>query len=189
MRGIESAVAGLAGRGDTVESVATKLGTDEEVAWFGAHAEEMAWFVLGKNLIGEFDDIGGFFGFSSVEGADAVAVNGLFGHEFGRFAAEIFEQAALDDCIKILFWPIALLGFLGETLMFGDVAREPVMRAEHGLTNEVLVGGIDGLIESHVDIGADLPLSLHGDFRIHANFVAVDVRLKSDAIMIDFDVG
>ena len=154
MRGIESAVAGLAGRGDTVESVATKLGTDEEVAWFGAHAEEMAWFVLGKNLIGEFDDIGGFFGFSSVEGADAVAVNGLFGHEFGRFAAEIFEQAALDDCIKILFWPVVLLSFFDEALVFSDIAWEPIVRTGHSLANEVFVGGIDGLIEGHVNVGA-----------------------------------
>ena len=73
--------------------------------------------------------------------------------------------------------------------MFGDVAREPVMRAEHGLTNEVLVGGIDGLIEGHVNVGADLPLSLHGYFRIHANFVAVDVRLKSDAVVINLSIG
>ena len=67
VRGIESAVAGLAGRGDTVESVATIFSADEKIARLGAHAEEMAWFVLGKNLIGEFDDIGGFFGFGSIE--------------------------------------------------------------------------------------------------------------------------
>lgn len=91
MRGIESAVAGLAGRGDTVESVATKLGTDEEVAWFGAHTEEMARFILRENFISEFDDIGGFLGFSSVEGADAVAVDGLIGHELGGFTAKVFE--------------------------------------------------------------------------------------------------
>ena len=73
--------------------------------------------------------------------------------------------------------------------MLCDVAREPIMRAEHGLANEVFVGRIYGLIESHVDIGADSPLGLHGDFGVHADFVAVDVRLKSDAVVVDFGIG
>ena len=91
MRGIESAVAGLAGRGDTVESVATIFSADEKIARFGAHTEKMAWFILRENFISEFDDIGGFLGFGSVEGADAVAVDGLIGHELGGFTAKVFE--------------------------------------------------------------------------------------------------
>ena len=38
-------------------------------------------------------------------------------------------------------------------------------------------------------VGADLPLGLHGDFWIHANFVAVDMGLKCDAVVVDFGVG
>ena len=37
--GVESAVAGLARGGDTIESVTAVLSTDEEVARFGAHAK------------------------------------------------------------------------------------------------------------------------------------------------------
>lgn len=59
--------------------------------------------------------------------------------------------------------------------MFGNIARKPIMGANHRLFDEFFVGGIDGLIESHVDVGANFPLGLHGDFRVHANFVAVDM--------------
>ena len=62
------------------------------------------------------------------------------------------------------------------------------MSALHGLADEFFVGGIDGLIEGHVNIGANFPLSLHGNFGIHADFVAVNMRLESDAIVINFGI-
>ncbi len=135
----------------------------------------MARFIVGDYFVGKFDDGGGLFGFSRVEGADAVAVDWLFSHEFGGFAAKILEKPALNDCIQILFGLAGFLGFVGEALMFGNIARKPIMGANHRLFDEFFVGGIDGLVESHVDIGANFPLGLHGDFRIHANFVAVDM--------------
>lgn len=187
--GIEGAVAGLASGGNAVKSVATILGADEEIARFGTHAEKMARLILGENLVSELDDIGSFFGFGSVERADAVAINWLLRHELGGFAAKVLEQPALDDGIKILFWPVVLFGFLGEALVFSDIARKPIVRAKHSLANKVFVRRIDGLIESHVDVGADLPLGLHGDFGIHADFVAVDVGFKCDAIVVDFSIG
>lgn len=73
--------------------------------------------------------------------------------------------------------------------MLGDITRKPVVRAEHGLANEGFVGGIDGLVESHVNISADLPLGLHGDFGIHADFIAVDVRFEGNPVVVDFGVG
>ena len=72
--------------------------------------------------------------------------------------------------------------------MFGNVAWEPVVGANHGFFDEVFVGGIDGLVKGHVDIGANLPLGLHGDFWIHADFVAVDMGFESNAIVVDFSV-
>lgn len=51
----------------------------------------MARFIVGDYSVGKFDDGGGLFGFSRVKGADAVAVDWLFGHEFGGFAAKILE--------------------------------------------------------------------------------------------------
>ena len=59
--------------------------------------------------------------------------------------------------------------------MLGDVAREPIVCALHGFGDFVFVGRIDGLVESHVDIGANFPLGLHRNLRIHADFVAVNM--------------
>jgi len=53
--GIESAVSGLAGGGDAVESVDAELGADEKVAWLGAHAEPVARLGVGEELIDEFE--------------------------------------------------------------------------------------------------------------------------------------
>ncbi len=72
--------------------------------------------------------------------------------------------------------------------MFGNVTWEPVVGANHGFSDEVFVGGIDGLIESHVDIGANFPLGLHGNLGIHADFVAVNMGFESNAIVVDFSV-
>ena len=62
------------------------------------------------------------------------------------------------------------------------------MGANHGFFDEVLVGRIDCLVESHVDIGANFPLSLHGNFGIHADFITVNMRFKSDAVVVDFSI-
>lgn len=62
------------------------------------------------------------------------------------------------------------------------------MGADHGFTHEFFVGRIDGLIESHVNIGTNFPLGLHGNFRIHADFIAVDVRFEGDAVVVDFGI-
>lgn len=172
---IEGAVAGLARGGDAIESVATVFNANKEITRFGAHTKEVARFVVRDNFVGEFDNVGGFRGFSGIEGTNAVTVNGLFSHKFGRFAAKIFKETALDDSIKILFWFAGFFSSLSEALMFGDIAREPVMGANHGFFDEFFVVRIDGLIKGHVNVGADLPLGLHGDFGIHANFVAVDM--------------
>ena len=72
--------------------------------------------------------------------------------------------------------------------MFGNVAWEPVVGANHGFSDEVFVGRINRLIESHVNVGTNFPLGLHGDFWIHADFVAVDVRFKSDTIVVNFSI-
>ena len=135
----------------------------------------MARLVVRQNLVSKFDNIGGFVSFGSVEGTDTVTINGLFGHEFGGFATQVFEKSTLNDGVKILFGFAGFLSLFGETLMFGDVARKPVMSALHSLGDEVFISRVDGLIESHMNISTDLPLGLHGDFWIHADFVAVDV--------------
>lgn len=62
------------------------------------------------------------------------------------------------------------------------------MGALHGLADEFFVSRIDGLVESHMDIGTNFPLGLHGNFGIHADFVAVNMRLESDAIVVDFGI-
>ena len=51
----------------------------------------MARFVIWKNFVCEFDDIGGLIGFGSIERTNAVTVDRLFCHEFGGFATKIFE--------------------------------------------------------------------------------------------------
>ncbi len=63
------------------------------------------------------------------------------------------------------------------------------MSALHGGSDESFVGRIDGLVEGHVDIGANLPLRLHGNLGIHANLVAVVMRLEGDAVVVNFGVG
>lgn len=72
--------------------------------------------------------------------------------------------------------------------MLGDIAGKPVVGALHGFGDEVFVGGIDGLIKCHVDIGADFPLGLHRNFGIHADFIAVDMGFESDAVVVDFSI-
>ena len=72
--------------------------------------------------------------------------------------------------------------------MLGDVARKPVVGANHGFFDEAFVGGIDSLIKGHVDIGANLPLGLHRNFGIHADFVAVNMGFESNAIVVNFSV-
>lgn len=73
--------------------------------------------------------------------------------------------------------------------MLGNVAWQPSMGALHSSSNKSLIGRVDGLVESHVDIGANLPLCLHGDFGIHANLVAVIVGFEGNAIVVDFGVS
>lgn len=63
------------------------------------------------------------------------------------------------------------------------------MGAEHSLLHDRVVTRISGLVESHVDVGADLPLGAHGAFGSHANRIAVAVRLEGDAVGVDFGVG
>ena len=67
VRRVEGAVTSLASRGDAVESIAAIFGADEKIARLGTHAEEMAWFILGDDFVGEFDNIGSFVSFSSIE--------------------------------------------------------------------------------------------------------------------------
>ena len=179
----------MASRGDAVESVAAVLGANKEVARFGAHAEEMAWLIVRNDFVGEFDNIGSFGCLGSVEGTDAVTVYWLLGHEFGGFATKIFEETTLNNGVKILFGLAGFLGCFSETLMFGDIAGKPVMGAYHSFSDEFFIIRIDGLIESHMNVGANLPLSLHGNFGIHADFVAVNVGFKGDTVVVDFSVG
>ena len=140
IRCVEGAVAGLASGGDAVESITAVFCADKEIAWFGAHTEEMAWLIIWDDFIGKFNYIGCFSGFGSIEGADTVTVNGLPGHKFGGFAAEVFEKTTLNNSVKILFWFAGFFGFLGEALMLGNVARKPVMGANHGFSDEFFVG-------------------------------------------------
>ena len=70
--------------------------------------------------------------------------------------------------------------------MLGDVARNPIVRVAHGFFDELFIFAVDGLVKSHMNICANLPLSLHGYFGIHANLVAIDVRFECDTIVIDF---
>lgn len=96
---IKRAVASLAGWGDAVKSIATIHGANEKVARFRAHAEKMARFIVWNDFVSKFNDSGGFWGFSSVERTNAVAVDWLLGHKFGGFAAEIFKKSTLNDGI------------------------------------------------------------------------------------------
>ena len=72
--------------------------------------------------------------------------------------------------------------------MFLDVAWEPIVGAMHGFFDLFFILAINGLIEGHMNICADLPLSLHRNLGVHADFVAVDMRLESDAVVVDFGV-
>ena len=177
--GIEGAVAGHAGWADAIEGIAAILDAEEEVAWFAAHAKEMAWFIDGEVAVAEFEDFFGVF-FHGIEAADAVAVDILLSHEFGGFFAKIGKEASLDDGEKILVGSAILASFGEEAVVFGDVLREPVMGAAHGFEHDVVVAGVGGLVEGHVNIGADFPLRLHAGFWGHADFVAVDMRLEGD---------
>ena len=89
----------------------------------------MTRFVVRNNFVGEFNNGGGFGSFGGVERADTIAIDGLLSHEFGRFAAEVFEEATLNDGVEILLGFAGFFGFFGKTLMFGNVAWQPVMSA------------------------------------------------------------
>lgn len=185
---VEGTVASHAGRADAVEGVAAVFDAEEEVARFAAHAEEVAWFVGWEVAIAEFEDFFGVF-FHCIKTADAVTVDVLLGHEFGGFFAKVGKETALNDGEKILVGLAGLASFGEEAIVFGDVLREPVVSAAHGFEHDIVVARVGGLVEGHVDVGADFPLGLHAGFRGHADFVAVDMRLESNAFVIDFGVG
>ncbi len=187
VRGVEGAVAGHAGRSDAVKGVAAVFDAKEEVAGLAAHAEEVARFVFWEIAIAEFEDFFGIF-FHGVKAADTVAVDVLLGHEFSGFFAEISKEASLDNGKEILVWPTIFASFGKEAIVLGDVLWEPVVGATHGFEHDVVVAGVGGLVEGHVNVSADFPLGLHAGFWSHADFVAVDVRLEGDTFVIDFGV-
>ena len=63
------------------------------------------------------------------------------------------------------------------------------MGAMHGLFHIGAVFRFSEMIESHVDVGADGPLGLHGRFRCDFKIPAVDVGFEFDAFFADFDIG
>ena len=99
---VKRAVTGLAGWGDAVESVAAVHSANKQIAWFATHAKQMTWLIVRKDFVRELDHVGGFWRLGRVEGTDAKTVNGLQSHKFGRLAAEIFEEAALNNGVEIL---------------------------------------------------------------------------------------
>ena len=147
----------------------------------------MARLSLRENAVGEFDNFTGV-AFGSIEAADTKTVNGQVFHEVGRFGAQVFKKSTLDDGVKILLGFVVGFGLGGKFLMLANIARKPIVSMAHGAFHHVVVAGVGSLIKSHVNIGANFPLRLHGNFGRHADFVAVDVGFESDAVMVDFDV-
>ena len=140
-----------------------------------------------QNAIGELDDFAGV-AFGGIETTNAKAVNGLIFHEVGRFSAKVLKKTTLNDGVKILFGLAGLFGGSGEFLMLGDIARKPIVSMAHGAFHNVVIARVGSLIESHVDVSADFPLCLHGNLWRHADFVAIDMGLECDAVVVNFDV-
>lgn len=110
-------------------------------------------------------------------------------HKLGGLAAEVLEEAALDDGIEVLGREIFCFGVVFLAFVFGEVAREPGVGIFHGALHDGVVAGVGGLVEGHMDVGTDLPLGLHGDFGGHTEEIAVDVGLEGDAVLVNSGGG
>lgn len=172
VEGVECAVSGLAGGGDTIEGVDAVFNAEEEVDGFGAHAEPVAGFGFGEGFIDEIEKIFAFF--RLIHATDCVAVEVEVCEEFGGFFAEVGELATLDDTVEGL----EVFGFfemdLVELLVVFEALECPVVGDGEGFFS-VGASGVgdavaDWAVECHVDTCSDLVLGDHGRLGGHCEF-------------------
>ena len=66
--------------------------------------------------------------------------------------------------------------------MLRDTAVEQTMRAFHGFFHVFITFGFSEMLESHVNISTDSPLSLHRRFWCNFKICTIDMRFKFDAL-------
>lgn len=161
--GINLAMAGFTGGGDAVEGVSAHFGAYENIVRMGK-TEEVARFVRGEFLVAPAEDCAEIFfqeGAAEAETIKLFAVDGHRAESFRGRATEVFPAAALEDAVEML----AVAEIVAMFKMLAEAALGPAFGAGHGF-NIIFISVSKGskLIESHMNIRADLALDAHGFF-------------------------
>ncbi len=167
--GINLAMAGFAGGGDAVEGVSAHFGADENIVRMGK-AKEVARFVCGEFFVTPAEDCAEVFFQEGAAETKTVELGRSAGgwvgdsHRTEGFrgrATEVFPAATLKDAVEML--TVAEVVAMFE--MFAEAALGPAFGAGHGF-NIIFISVSKGskLIESHMNIRADLALDAHGFF-------------------------
>ena len=72
--------------------------------------------------------------------------------------------------------------------MLRDATVEPGVSAVHSFLHIISIFGFSKMVESHMNIGTDRPLSLHARLRGDFELSTVDVGFEFDALFGNLDI-
>lgn len=145
----------------------------------------MAWLVEGKLLVAPAENFAEIFfekGATESKAVELDAIDRHFTESLGGVAAQILPTPALQDTVKVLSKPeiIAVLE------VFTKATFGPALSASESFNIVfVSVGKGSELVESHMDIGADATLDLHGLFGTDEIGLTVERINEADAFVSD----
>lgn len=181
---VDFAVASFAHGGDAIESVGAHFGADENVVGM-RKAEEVAWFGNREFFITPTENGTEIFfkkGTAEAETVEFDAVNLHFGEVLSGATAKILPPAALEHGVKVL----AVAEVVAVFQVFTETAFGPTLGAFEGFDIVfVSVGERSEFIKSHVDVGADATLDLHGFFGADEVGLAIERVGKANAFFGD----